>query len=399
MAELRIKDLQKEYPIFASLSDRLKTALSLGLLLPSGRHRALQKLNLRLSTSEGGRIVGLVGPNGAGKSTLLRVLSGVTRPSSGTVSFSGSIRSILELGVGFSAELTARQNIEHNGVLWNLSRKMLKRRTAEILEFAGLADYADQPLKTYSTGMQMRLAFSVATLEPSDLLLVDEALAVGDASFQQKCLDRFRRYRDAGSLILIVSHDMNLLKSVCDEMILLDGGSIRSQGSPSDVARDYMDVVGRANGEVLENTASDGNLKTSIRILDAHGNPVNRFHSGDEAILSIRLESKIYLADLTCGIHINTATGNLAFGTNSYLLNRPFSLDSNPLEIRYRLQMNLGPGKYTVGYSIHRGKSHASDCFFWSHVSASFEVEAPSDALFEGQSNLEPEIEIVPLQD
>ena len=399
MPVLEIQALQKEYPIFASLSDRLKSALSLGLSLPSRKHRAIQDLNLQLGEAQSGRIVGLVGPNGAGKSTLLRVLSGVTKPTSGTIEFQGTIRSILELGVGFSAELTARQNIEHNGVLWNLTRRQLIKRTDEILEFAGLRDYADQPLKTYSTGMQMRLAFSVATLEPSDLLLVDEALAVGDASFQQKCLNRFRQYRDSGSLILIVSHDMNLLKSVCDEMVLLDRGRIREHGSPVDVARTYMDLVGKSDEAISTTRSEDGTLETSLQVQNAQGLAVNRFHSGDQAIFRIRVLANRQLSDLTCGIHIETATGSLAFGTNSHLLNQKFAAGDEPVEIVYRLKMNLGPGKYTVGYSIHRGRSHASDCFFWSHVSSSFEIEAPSNAMFEGQSNLEPVIEILPVSD
>lgn len=412
-SSLKIQGLRKEYPIFSTLPQRLGAALSFGLWLPSRKHLAISSLDLELGSSDMtesssenakdgsiGRIVGVVGPNGAGKSTLLRILSGVSRPSSGKVSFQGSIRSILELGVGFSAELTARQNIEHNGVLWNYSYNQLKQRTNDILEFAELQDYADQPLKTFSTGMQMRLAFAVATLERSDLLLVDEALAVGDASFQQKCLDRFRQYRQAGSLILIVSHDMNLLRSVCDEMVLLDHGRLEMQGSPTDIARRYMDLIARAPTQLPPEANPDGagELRSNLRILDHRNNQVNRFYSGDRATVSISLEASREIQDLTCGIHIESSTGVLAFGTNSYLLKEELHGSLEKQEVCFHLRMNLGPGKYTIGYSLHRGKSHATDCFFWSHVSESFEVEAPTDQMFEGYGNLEPEIEIRTLQ-
>ncbi|MBR32203.1 MAG: ABC transporter ATP-binding protein [Spirochaetaceae bacterium] len=457
--ELTIQGLRKEYPIFSTLSQRLRTALSFGLWLPAKRHVALCGLDLVLGGSvvdpdEGskngdaeaatnasispavpmkdrhpetgesspdaaelypaadsgltkeasprmpGRIIGVVGPNGAGKSTLLRILSGVSRPSAGRIQFQGSIRSILELGVGFSAELTARQNIEHNGVLWNYSYNQLKKKTDEILEFAEIQDYADQPLKTFSTGMQMRLAFSVATLERSDLLLVDEALAVGDASFQQKCLNRFRQYRESGSLILIVSHDMNLLRSVCDEMVLLHHGQLEMQGSPTEIARRYMDLIARSpasSGSGHQISEVNG-LKSSLQILNERSVPVNRFYSGDKAFISISLEASRDMPDLTCGIHIESSTGVLAFGTNSYLLKQELHGSLQRQEIRFSLKLNLGPGKYTIGYSLHRGKSHATDSFFWSHVSESFEIEAPTDRMFEGYSNLEPEIEIRTVQ-
>ena len=417
--ELKVRGLYKEYPIFANLGQRLRAALSFGLWLPARRHVAVSNLDLHLgwnnpdksdtsheapessekNDSDTGLIVGIVGPNGAGKSTFLRILSGVSRPSAGKIEFQGTIRSILELGVGFSAELTARQNIEHNGVLWNYSYSQLRSKTDEILEFAELLDYADQPIKTFSTGMQMRLAFSVATLERSDLLLVDEALAVGDASFQQKCLDRFRKYRKDGSLILIVSHDMNLLRSVCDEMVLLNRGKLEMRGNPTDVSRRYMDLIAQSPGSSDLSQSNDGTLRSRIRILNEQGKSVNRFYSGDRATISIELEATEEISDLTCGIHIETATGVLAFGTNSYLLRKEFHGSKNTQELRFNLKMNLGPGKYTVGYSLHRGRSHATDCFFWSHVSESFEIEAPTDQLFEGSSNLEPELEIRSVQD
>lgn len=398
MPTLEVINLNKHYPIFSTLKDRLLTALTMGLVLPSRKHQAIENLNLQLSVSHTGKIIGVVGPNGAGKSTLLRLLSGVSKPTTGEIRFSGQIRSILELGVGFSAELTARQNIENNGVLWSYPPGLLKKKMPHVLEFAGLTDYADQPLKTYSTGMQMRLAFSVATLERSDLLLVDEALAVGDASFQQKCLDRFRQFREEGSLIIIVSHDMNLLKSICDEMILLDDGRIHSIGPPTEVSRLYMDLVAKTDRPPEILAGSEG-LETSIRLLNEQGIPVDRFHSGERATVAITMKSSKNLDGLTCGIHIDSATGTLAFGTNSYLLNQELHCSPAPVEVKFHLKMNLGPGKYSIGYSIHRGKSHASDCFFWSHISESFEVEAPTEGTFEGQSNLEPVIEILPVPD
>ncbi|MCB1303199.1 MAG: ABC transporter ATP-binding protein [Leptospiraceae bacterium] len=407
---LEIQGLRKDYPIFSGLSDRLKAAFSCGLWLPARRFVALESLDLSLTTEDTGQIVGVVGPNGAGKSTLLRILSGVSRPGRGKIQFSGSIRSILELGVGFNAELSAVQNIEHNGILWNYSRTTLRQSAQSILDFAGLRDYAHQPLKTYSTGMQMRLAFALATLERSDLLLVDEALAVGDARFQQKCLDRFRLFRDQGSIILIVSHDMNLLKGICDRMILLSHGALLADGDPVEISRQYLDLIAGApagisateadltlaptESRATESDPSAQGLSSTVTLLNKNGQSVNRYHSGDSATILIELESPVDLEDLTCGIHIDTATGSLAFGTNSHLLGSPFSVRANrKLQIRYSLKMNLGPGKYSLGHSLHRGRSHTTDCYIWSHVSATFEVEASPDLMFEGQSNLEPQFE------
>lgn len=186
-----------------------------------------------------GEFFGIVGPNGSGKSTLLKVLAGIYRSDAGRVRIGGRLSPFIELGVGFNPEFTARTNVEINAMLMGLTRRQVAERFDAILEFAGLERFVDQQLKNYSTGMLLRLAYSVAIQVPFDILLLDEALAVGDAAFQQKCLDTFAEMREAGKTVIFVSHDLGVVNALCDRALLLSDGAVAAIGEPGDVIETY----------------------------------------------------------------------------------------------------------------------------------------------------------------
>jgi ABC-type polysaccharide/polyol phosphate transport system ATPase subunit len=190
-----------------------------------------------------GQMLGLIGRNGSGKSTLLKIVSGVYRPSAGTVEVHGSLAPLIELGAGFHHELTGRENILLNGLLMGYSKREVLERQQGIIDFAEIGDFIDSPVKQYSSGMYMRLAFSVATEVDPDILVIDEILSVGDAGFQEKCFERINNFRRAGKTILMVSHNMQQVAEHCDRVILLDKGSIMADGRPDDVIEVYKNLL------------------------------------------------------------------------------------------------------------------------------------------------------------
>ena len=187
-----------------------------------------------------GQMLGLIGRNGSGKSTLLKIIAGVYRPTAGKVEVTGSLAPLIELGAGFHHDLTGRENILLNGLLMGYSKRQMLEREERIIEFAEIGDFIDSPVKQYSSGMYMRLAFSVATEIDPDILLIDEILAVGDAPFQQKCVQRMRNFRQAGKTIVFVSHSMDQVARLCDRAILIDQGTIMADGPPEEVIAVYQ---------------------------------------------------------------------------------------------------------------------------------------------------------------
>jgi ABC-2 type transport system ATP-binding protein len=186
-----------------------------------------------------GEMVGLIGRNGSGKSTLLKIVAGIYKPTLGTVQTQGSIAPLIELGAGFHGELTGRENVMMNGLLLGYSKREMSQREASIIEFAEIGDFIDAPVKQYSSGMYMRLAFSVATEVNPDILVIDEILAVGDMLFQQKCFERLRRFRASGKTILFVSHSMKDIQEHCDRAILLEKGQLVADGPPLEIVQRY----------------------------------------------------------------------------------------------------------------------------------------------------------------
>ncbi len=199
-----------------------------------------------------GEMVGIVGRNGSGKSTLLKIIAGVYPPSAGTVQVDGTIAPLIELGAGFHSELTGRENILINGLLLGYSRQEMLEREQRIIDFAEIGDFIDAPVKQYSSGMYMRLAFSVATEVDPDILIMDEILAVGDAGFQQKCFERLRRFRESNKTILLVTHTMQQVIDHCDRAILLDQGRMTADGHPDEVVELYKEIAGIAAPELVD---------------------------------------------------------------------------------------------------------------------------------------------------
>jgi ABC-type polysaccharide/polyol phosphate transport system ATPase subunit len=198
--------------------------------------RALDNINFHVETGE---FFGIIGPNGSGKSTLLKIIAGIYRQDSGTVQVNGLLSPFIELGVGFNPELTGRDNIRINGTLLGLSRRELQARYDEIVAFSELERFVDQKLKNYSSGMQVRLAYAIAIQVDFDVLLLDEVLAVGDESFQQKCFDTFRRFREEGKTIVLVTHNLGILDEFAERALLIDGGIQRAIGAPAEVIDHY----------------------------------------------------------------------------------------------------------------------------------------------------------------
>jgi ABC-type polysaccharide/polyol phosphate transport system ATPase subunit len=289
---IQAESLSKIYRYYARPFDRMIEAV-----VPKKRHaeiRALDEVSLDI---EQGSITGLVGRNGAGKSTLLKILAGVVTPTSGTVSVAGKVSAILELGTGFHPEFTGRANAELSAAITGLSPDEIRERMPAILEFADLGSFIDQPVRTYSSGMVVRLGFSVAVHVDPAILLVDEALAVGDGNFQKKCLDRMRQFQERQRTILFCSHSLAAISSICPRTIWMDRGRVRMYGPSPEVLRAYeaellesAQEIAAAREDVLAERPSSVRLR-SIELSGLDGAPRREFDPGESVVVRLTIES------------------------------------------------------------------------------------------------------------
>ena len=288
---VRAVELTKHYDLYPRPIDRL-----IELISRRPRHTVFPALQEVSFDVERGETIGIIGQNGAGKSTLLKLLCGVTRPSSGSIEARGTIASILELGTGFHPEFTGRANAELNAALLGLSSTEVRRRLPAILEFSELGEFLDRPVKTYSTGMYMRLAFSVAVNVDPDILVIDEALAVGDGHFQKKCIDKIREFQQQKKTIVFCSHSLYLVSSICRRCMWLDRGSVMRWGPTLDVVHDYESFLLQQDrihpsSDVDRQPSSTPARFVDLSIFDREGRPRTRFERGDDVIVRMRVQS------------------------------------------------------------------------------------------------------------
>ena len=236
---IKIENLNKEFLIPHRKITTLKETF-LSFLKPKTYEKFSAVKNLQLELNHG-EFLGILGPNGSGKSTLLKLIAGIYKPTSGKININGTIAPFLELGIGFQEELTARENISINATLLGLNRNHLKARFSHIVEFSGIGNFLDLKIKNYSSGMKARLAFAIAKEADADIYLCDEILAVGDAEFQQKCISTFESWKSAGKTILFVSHNPDLIQKFCNRAIIVHGGSIIFEGTPTETVKKYQE--------------------------------------------------------------------------------------------------------------------------------------------------------------
>jgi len=358
-------------------------------------------------TVEPGEAVGIVGVNGAGKSTLLKIITGTTQPTQGRVSKQGRVAALLELGMGFHPDFTGRQNVFMAGQLLGLRQHEIAICMPAIEAFAEIGDYIDQPVRVYSSGMQVRLAFSVATVVRPDILIVDEALSVGDAYFQHKSFERIRELRRLGTTLLIVSHDKGAIQSICDRAILLSKGEKLLEGRPEAVL-DYYNaaIVDDANNNISQTFNEHGVVQTisgtgksrivNVTLRDESGRAVEVVDVGAELTLEIQVEVLSHISTLVAGFLIKDRLGQEVFGTNSYHHDQVKSdlVDGSRLVYRYHFKADIGPGSYSVAVALHKTESHLSESYEWKDMATIFKVVNLSQKHFIGVAWIEPNLEI-----
>ena len=354
-----------------------------------------------------GEAVGLIGINGAGKSTLLKLISGTAQASTGSVQIIGRVAAMLELGMGFHPDFTGRQNALMAGQLIGLSAADMHSLMPSIEAFAEIGEYIDQPVRTYSSGMQMRLAFSVATARRPDVLIIDEALSVGDAYFQHKSFERIRAFRREGSTLLIVSHDKGAIQSICDRAILLNAGKLAQQGGPEEIMDLYNALIAeRENQTVRLETRDDGKVQTSsgtgearvdsITLCNLAGEVVDTIDVASPVQLEIRVKTYAPIPRLVLGYMIKDRLGQVMYGTNTHLKQMAQNdvAAGETLTFRITFQANLGPGSYSIATALVSTDTHLVNNYEWRDLALVFNVMNLSRAHFEGCAWLDPEIQI-----
>jgi len=331
---------------------------------------------------ERGETLGLVGPNGCGKSTLLQIVSGILQPTTGRVVTRGRIAALLELGAGFNPEFSGRENVYLNGEIMGLSHGEIDRAMPSIEAFAEIGEFIERPVKEYSSGMYVRLAFSTAIHVDPEILIVDEALAVGDAVFANRCVRKFQELRERKVTVLFVSHDLGLVKQLSDRAILLLGGRIEAAGAPSDVINRYIGLVlekqppeARPKDRVRASFRhGDGTSEiVGIEMLNARGEEAASIASGEPATVRVRARFHRAVSDPMVGILIRTRIGMDVYGTNTRIEHARLG-DFGPgqlLEVDFALQCWLTPQQYTLTAATQNADGSSHD---WLDDAIAFEV-------------------------
>lgn len=332
-----------------SLKDRI---VHFGRLGKAHREEFLAVRDLSLAI-EAGTTVGLMGANGSGKSTLLKLIGGIVSPSTGTVQTRGRMAALLELGAGFHPDLSGRENIYLNGAILGLGREDIDARFDDIVEFSGIRDFIDTAVKFYSSGMYVRLAFSVAVHTDPDILLVDEVLAVGDEAFQRKCMERIARFRAEGCTIILVSHSAQQVAELCDRGIVLRNGAVVFDGDTEtavDVLHDVLD------GRYDERSGEIGRAPIRVQavdVLDASGARARSVRSGEPITIRLRVDAEHEVTHWKAGFSINTPMGHMAFASNTDLVARTLAPIAGEAQVDFRVEeLHLGAGQYHVQANV-----------------------------------------------
>ncbi|HEY9634176.1 MAG TPA: ABC transporter ATP-binding protein [Coleofasciculaceae cyanobacterium] len=384
MSEIAISlnNVSKCYKRYSRPVARLKE-----LLLPGKSHAedfwALRDINLEVAKGE---TLGIIGQNGSGKSTLLQIIAGTLTPTTGEVRVNGRVSALLELGSGFNPEFTGRQNVFFNGRILGLSREEIEAKFYDIAAFAEIGDFLDQPVKTYSSGMVLRLAFAVVANTEPDILIVDEALAVGDARFQARCMKRIRQLKEQGATILFVSHDCSSVKMLCQRAALMSSGTLLKSGNPKYVVDYYIALLScdqtPNESEVISSVANeidifshDNNKKihrhgnklaviNSVKVTDLEGREIkSKLLTGSFFNIEVCLETKSELSSLVVGFYISNLMGVFLYGTNTQLMDMPLNklTQGQQLAVSFQIPCYLNNGIYTVTVGIHSEEGMSYD--------------------------------------
>jgi len=373
-----VQNVSKLYRLYRRPSDRLREMLPGG----SPKHTdfwALRDISFEVAKGE---TLSLVGPNGCGKSTLLQIVCGILQPTTGRVVTRGRIAALLELGAGFNPEFSGRENVYINGEILGLSRAEIDAAMPSIEAFAEIGEFIERPVKEYSSGMYVRLAFSTAIHVDPDILIVDEALAVGDAVFANRCVRKFEELRERKVTVLFVSHDLGLVKQLSDRAILLLHGRIEAEGSPNDVINRYIGLVlerrqsaarkeDRVRGSFRH---GDGSSEiVAVQILNAEGREVASVASGEPVTVRVRSRFHQAVSDPMVGILLRTRIGMDVYGTNTRIEHMPLGdfQSGDELEVDFHIECWLTPQSYTLTVATQNADGTSHD---WLDDAIAFDV-------------------------
>jgi len=405
---LRVESVSKQYRIYDRPADRLKESLTRGRWKTHREFWALHDISFEI---EAGTTTGIIGPNGSGKSTLLQIITGTLEPTHGTVWHEGRIAALLELGAGFNPEFTGIENIFMNASLLGLSKAETERLLPEIASFAEIGEFIHQPLKTYSSGMYIRLAFATAIAVSPQILIIDEALSVGDAVFQHRCTRRIKEMQEAGTTILFVSHDPGAIRALCSRAILLNGGRMEADGAPADVLDRYQKVIMAAEAAYAEAqlamvqekplvslaeetdvtpqfTYRHGNGSAEILrvdLLDASRRQIAMAETGQLVHVRVRVVFHEDIEDPVYGFVIRNRHGINLYGTNTKVQEIKPGLVKRGERVETTFSFNcwLAPDLYSISIAVHSPNSVSFD---WLDGALFFRVF--SEIAIEGVANL-----------
>jgi ABC-type polysaccharide/polyol phosphate transport system ATPase subunit len=378
---LRVENVSKQYRIYEHPGDRLKESLTRGRWKRHREFWALRDVSFEL---EAGTTTGIIGPNGSGKSTLLQIITGTLEPTHGHVYHEGRVAALLELGAGFNPEFTGLENIYLNAALMGFSKSETEERLPEIKRFAEIGDFLSQPVKTYSSGMYIRLAFAIAVSADPEILIVDEALSVGDTVFQHRCLRRIKEMQQNGATILFVSHDPHAVRALCSRAVLLNGGRMEADGDPTDVLNRYRELIMSREAaykasipaapeqdeyeedislmdepvEPLSYTYrhGDGSAEIlSVELMDAARRVVDLVETGEPVMVRVRAQLNSDIENPVCGFLIRNRHGIHVYGTNTEIQQADFGYvrSGQIIEAVFSFNCWLGAGEFSITVAVH----------------------------------------------